>query len=95
MRSLARLLVSLSLAVAAGTCVQETPEDCAADEFYAARGCDEPFEGTEVVPRGCYRPCEDDPASCPEGTTCVLAFVDPCYMADCDACGGELALCVP
>jgi hypothetical protein len=70
-------------APAAGTC----PEGQA---FYAP-GC-----GSDTNPlttEGCYAPCET--ASCGAGFTCKTATYNPCHNSMCDACGGEVKLCMP
>ncbi|MCA9636654.1 MAG: hypothetical protein KC420_11560 [Myxococcales bacterium] len=91
-----RLRVSaLALALALiAACTPEGPDECEKGERFAAPGCDDPIDASVVVPAACYLPCADG-KSCPEGTTCTLAYVDPCYQQSCLACGGTELLCVP
>ena len=96
-RSLARVtLLGLvtAVAVALSTCAPEEPEDCAAEEVYAAPGCEERPAEYAAISAGCYAPCDAE-GKCPEGQECIEAWVDPCYMAACAACGGSEALCAP
>jgi hypothetical protein len=52
------------------------------------------------LPEGCYQPCreEDDP-TCPEGTSCQPADIDPCVCNEgevcCDACSSIILICLP
>lgn len=55
-------------------------------------------DATTPILAGCYASCTTPGAACPGGT-CQNAFVNPCRCESaegcCDACSGEMLLCVP
>lgn len=53
-------------------------------------GCgDDPLEAA-----GCYVRCPPD-SDCGAGATCRVVSIDPCANSLCDACGQQVALCLP
>ena len=71
------------------TCVDEP--GC----FWYAPGCSEPGEITEPFSQGCYTDSDCRDAGCGEGLTCAAIYIDPCYLAICNACGGTAWACIP
>jgi hypothetical protein len=64
---------------------------CPAGQGFYAPGCGS--DNNPLTSEGCYASCET--ASCGAGFTCKTATYDPCHNSMCDACGGEVKLCLP
>jgi hypothetical protein len=71
---------------------------CDGGRRWAEPGCDGPPKGAQVVPVGCYQPCDNEGA-CDDGGTCVEVYLNPCLCEPdvdcCQACGAIESLCVP
>jgi hypothetical protein len=68
--------------------------ECPAGTKRRYPGCSEPKPTFE---EGCYADCTaaGNNAGCPAGYTCQTQSIDPCRGLACDACGQEVALCLP
>ena len=77
-------------------CSQLTENECGerADCQFLAPGCS---EGMLTLPEaGCFDTLECDELSCSnEDMSCQTVIIDPCYGANCNACGEERTLCLP
>lgn len=70
--------------------------ECPPDRVWAEPGCGEE-PGYFLPEPGCYFPCDGPESFCETGS-CQLAWVNPCVCPEgedcCDACGGDMWLCV-